>query len=69
MDAAKTASVTFQVQTTLTVTAGVGSVDPSGSTTQHGGTELTLTASWNDATHSFTAWGGDCSGSETACAC
>ena len=70
MDAAKTASVTFQAQTyTLTVTAtGGGSVSPTGTTTQNGGTELTLTASWNDATHSFTGWGGDCSGSETTCA-
>ena len=70
LDAAKTASVTFQVQTyTLTVTAtGGGSVDPSGTSTENGGTELTLTASWDDATHTFTGWGGDCSGSETTCA-
>ena len=70
MDAAKTASVSFQIQTyALTVTAtGGGTVSPTGTTTQNGGTELTLTASWNDATHRFTGWGGDCSGSETACA-
>ena len=70
MDAAKTASVSFQIQTyALTVTAtGGGSVTPSGTTTQNGGTELTLTASWNDATHSFAGWSGDCSGSETTCA-
>ena len=69
LDAAKTASVTFQVQTyTLTVTAtGGGSVTPSGTTTENGGTELTLTATWDDATHTFTGWSGDCSGSETTC--
>ena len=69
MDAAKTASVSFQIQTyTLAVTAtGGGTVSPTGTTTQNGGTELTLTASWNDATHTFTGWSGDCSGSETTC--
>ena len=69
MDAAKTASVSFQIQTyALTVTAtGGGSVSPSGTTTQNGGTELTLTASWNDATHSFAGWGGDCSGTLSTC--
>ena len=62
MDAAKTASVTFELETrslTVTVTGEGGSVDPSGTTTQNGGTEVTLTATWNDATHSFTGWGGD----------
>ena len=70
MDADKTASATFQIQTfSLTVTAtGGGTVTPSGTTTQNGGTEVTLTASWNDATHTFTGWSGDCSGSETTCA-
>ena len=70
LDAAKTASVSFQIQTyALTVTAtGGGTVSPTGTTTQNGGTELTLTASWNDATHTFTGWSGDCSGSETTCA-
>ena len=69
MDAAKTASVSFQIQTyALTVTAtGGGTVSPSGTTTQNGGTELTLTASWNDATHSFAGWGGDCSGTLSTC--
>ena len=52
---------------TLTVTAtGGGSVTP-GTSTQNEGAEVTLTASWNDATHSFTSWGGDCSGTATTC--
>ena len=28
---------------------------------------MTLTASWNDATHTFAGWSGDCSGSATTC--
>ncbi len=70
MDADKTASVTFEPAThTLTVTemgAG-GSVTPAGTTTHDSGTEVTLTASWNDATHSFTGWGGGCSGTSSTC--
>ena len=50
---------------TVTVTGG-GSVTP-GTSTQNEGDEVTLTASWNDATHSFTSWGGDCSGTDTEC--
>ena len=69
MDAAKTASVSFRLETyDLTVTAtGGGTVSPSGTTTQDGGAELTLTASWNDATHTFTGWGGACSGTTSTC--
>ena len=70
MDADKTASVTFErITHTLTVTAGEGgSVTPDGTTTHGEGAEVTLTASWNDATHSFTGWGGDCEGTATTCA-
>ena len=47
---------------TLTVTAtGGGSVTPDGTTTHDEDAEVTLTASWNDATHDF-SWGGDCAG-------
>ena len=53
---------------TLTVTAGEGgSVDPAGATTHDEDSEVTLTASWNDATHTFAGWGGDCSGTATTC--
>ena len=54
---------------TLTVTAGAGgSVDPAGTTTHEEDSEVTLTASWNDATtDSFAGWGGDCSGTATTC--
>ena len=42
---------------TVTVTAtGGGSVDPGGTTTHDEDSEVTLTASWNDATHTFTGW-------------
>ena len=52
----------------LTVTAGAGgSVDPTGTTTHAEASEVTLTASWNDATHTFAGWGGDCSGTATTC--
>ena len=53
---------------TLTVTDGAGgSVDPTGTTTHREGSEARLTASWNDATHTFAGWGGDCSGTATTC--
>ena len=69
MDADKTASVTFErITHSLTVTVtGDGTVTPGGTTTQNEGDEVTLTASWNDATHDFTGWGGDCSGATTTC--
>ena len=53
---------------TLTATAGEGgSVDPAGATTHDEAAEVTLTASWNDATHTFAGWGADCSGTATTC--
>ena len=53
---------------TLTVTAGPGgSVDPAGATTHEEDSEVALTASWNDATHTFAGWSGDCSGAATTC--
>ena len=69
MDAARTASVTFgQSAHTLTVTVtGTGTVTPDGTTTQPHGDEVTLTASWDDATHSFTGWTGDCVGTASTC--
>ena len=69
MDGNKTASVTFErVTYTLTSSAtGGGTLNTTGTTTQDAGTDVTLTASWNDATHSFTGWGGDCSGTLSTC--
>ena len=71
MDADMTASVTFELpRHTLTVTAGEGgSVTPDGTTTHDEDAEVTLTASWNDATHSFPGWGGDCAASDAATTC
>ena len=69
LDADRTASVTFErITHTLTVTAtGDGSVTPAGTTTQYESDEVTLRASWSDATHSFDGWGGDCSGTASTC--
>ncbi len=74
MDADKTASVTFEIThththtLTVTVTAtGQGTVTPAGTTTQDDGDEVTLRASWSDATHSFDGWGGECSGTASTC--
>ena len=69
MSADRTASVTFgQSAHTLTVTVtGTGTVTPDGTTTQPHGDEVTLTASWDDATHSFTGWTGDCIGTTSTC--
>ena len=69
LDADRTASVIFERiphTLTVTVTGEGGSVTP-GTSTQYEGDEVTLTASWNDATHSFTGWGGDCSGTGSTC--
>ncbi len=69
MGADKTASVTFErITYTLTVTAtGQGTVTPAGTTTQDDGDEVTLRASWSDATHDLDGWGGDCSGTASTC--
>ena len=63
MDADKTARVRFaRITRTLTVTAGEGGgVTHDGGATLYHGDEVTLTASWNDATHDL-SWGGDCAG-------
>ena len=53
---------------TLTATAGEGgSVTPDGTTTHGEGAEVVLVASWNDATHSFSGWGGHCEGTASTC--
>ena len=40
---------------------------PDGTTTQYESDEVTLRASWSDATHSFDGWGGECSGTASTC--
>ena len=69
LDADRTASVTFaRVPRTLMVTAGEGgTVTHDGAETIYDRDEVTLTASWNDATHSFGGWGGDCAGETSTC--
>ena len=53
---------------TLTVTpAAGGSVDLVGAFTLDEAAEVTLTASWNDATHTLAGWAGACSGTATTC--
>ena len=53
---------------TLTVTAGEGgAVDPAGVSTHTEAVPVILTASWNDATHTFAGWDGACTGSATNC--
>ena len=51
----------------MTVTGPGGTVTPSGTTTQDANSDVTLTASWNDATHDFTGWTGDCAGTASTC--
>ena len=70
LDEDRTASVTFGllIQTlTVTVTGPGGEVEPSGTTEQDVNAEVTLTASWDDATHSFTGWSGDCVATTSTC--
>ena len=53
---------------TLTITpAAGGSVDLVGAFTLDEAAEVTLTASWNDATHTLASWAGACSGTATTC--
>ena len=65
-----TVGVTFELpeQTlTVTVTGPGGTVTPTGATQQPADSDVTLTASWNDATHSFTGWTGDCVATTSTC--
>ena len=59
----RTASVTFVRVYTLTTSASEhGSIEPAAGTHSYvEGTSVTVTASWNDATHDLT-WAGDCAG-------
>ena len=52
----------------LTTTAGDGgAIDPPGASTHTEGVPVIVTASWNDATHTFAGWSGDCTGADTTC--
>ena len=69
MDADKSVGVSFEPLTysvTVTATEG-GTVAPTGTTNYTEPTTVTLTASWNDATHSFSGWTGDCVGMTSTC--
>ena len=53
---------------TLSVTASAGGrVTPDGASVHAEASTVTLTASWNDATHRFGGWSGACSGAATTC--
>ena len=52
---------------TVTVTGPGGEVTPSGTTEQDANGEVTLTASWDDATHDFAGWTGDCVATTSTC--
>ena len=53
---------------TLTATAGAGGgLRPSGATTHTEADEVVITARWNDATHRFAGWSGECEGRATTC--
>ena len=69
MSVDRTASVTFVRLSTLTTTAGEGgSIDPAAGTHFYApGASVTVTARWDDATHDFGGWGGDCAGTATTC--
>ena len=69
MDADKSVGVSFEALTysvTVSATAG-GTVAPTGTTSYTEPTTVTLKASWNDATHSFSGWSGDCLGTTSTC--
>ena len=69
MDGDRTAHVVFtRIPHRLRVTTtGDGSVTPGGDTWLRPGEEVTLRARWNDATHDFGGWGGDCGGTVPTC--
>ena len=69
MDADKSVGVSFEPLTySLTVSANAGgTVAPAGTTSYTEPTKVALTASWNDATHSFSGWSGDCVGTTSTC--
>ena len=53
---------------TLQVSANEGgTVAPAGATSYSEPTTVVIEASWNDATHSFSGWSGDCVGTTSSC--
>ncbi len=69
LDRDRSVGVSFEPITySLTVSANEGgTVTPTGTTNYMEPTTVTLSASWNDATHSFTGWSGDCVGTTSTC--
>ena len=69
MNADRTVGVSFEPLTysvTVSATEG-GTVAPTGTTSYTEPTTVSLTAAWNDATHSFSGWSGDCVGTTSTC--
>ena len=67
-DDAPATTATPEPTYTLTVTAGEGgAIDPPGVSTHTEAAPVILTASWNDATHTFDGWSGACNGTDTTC--
>ena len=71
MDADQTVGVSFQeIVHLLTVEpAEGGTITPDGVTTRSDGESVDLSASWNDATHTFAGWTGACADASTATTC
>ena len=71
MDADQTVGVSFQeIVHQLTVEpAEGGAITPDGVTTRSDGESVSLSVSWNDATHTFAGWTGACSEAGTATTC
>ena len=67
-EVAEASEVETPTHTLTTTASGDGSITPGGTTTHDEDSEVTLTASWNDATHAFTGWGDDCDGTASTCA-
>ena len=69
MDGDRTAHVVFtrSPHRLRVTTTGEGTVTPGGDTWIRPGHEVTLRASWDDATHDFGGWGGDCEGTAQRC--
>ena len=66
-EVAEASEVETPTHTLTTTASGDGSITPGGTTMHDEDSEVTLTASWNDATHSFTGWGDDCDGTASTC--
>ena len=71
MDADLSVGVSFQeiVHELIVESAEGGTITPEGVTTRSDGESVSLSVSWNDATHTFAGWTGACADAETATTC